>query len=99
MEVKITKIINDINYTFDINEEKGLEALANAALFASMPDRCGLCGSEKVHLSSNKAEGFTFVKMLCEECGARANLGQYKDGGFFWKGWEKYMPKEKKEIE
>lgn len=99
MEVKINKTINGITYTFDVNEEKGLDALSSAALFASMPEKCNLCGSDKIHLSSNKAEGFTFVKMICEVCGARAQLGQYKDGGYFWKSWEKYTPKEKTETE
>jgi hypothetical protein len=95
MQIKITRVVGKVSYTFDVSNEKGYEALAEASLFSSMPDKCGMkdCNSENIHLSSNKAKGFTFVKMICDDCNARAQLGQYKDGtGYFWKNWEAYNP-------
>ena len=99
MNIKISRVINGISYSFDVANEKGVDALSDAALFSSMPDKCGLCKSENIHLSSNKAKGFTFVKMICKDCNARSQLGSYKDGGFFWKEWEKYEPVKEKVIE
>jgi len=52
-----------------------------------------VCESEDVILSGNKAKGYTFVKVVCNKCDARAQLGEYKEGGFYWKEWEKYIPK------
>ena len=95
MKISITKTISGITYQFEIEAEKEVDALAEAATYASMPEKCTLCESQNVHLSSNKAEGFTFVKIICRDCNARANLGQYKDGGCFWKSFEKYEPKPK----
>jgi hypothetical protein len=98
MKIKISKVINGISYGFDLEEEKEIDALFQASTYASMPEKCGLCGSEKVHLAGNKAEGYVFVKMLCEECNGRAQLGQFKEGGVFWKSWEKYEPKPKEQT-
>lgn len=95
MKIQITRIINGITYHFEIEAEKEVDALFQASNYSSMPTKCRLCGSENVHLSGNKAEGYTFVKMLCDECDARAQVGQYKEGGIFWKSWEKYEPKPK----
>ena len=96
MNIKISRVFNGISYMFDVSNEKGFDALAEAALFSQMPDKCGLCKSEGIHLSSNKAKGYTFVKMICSDCNGRSQLGQYKDGsGYYWKEWEKYEPKEK----
>ncbi|MHA1225108.1 MAG: hypothetical protein ACTSPV_00030 [Candidatus Hodarchaeales archaeon] len=82
---------------FEIEEKNELDAMSMAGFLSSMPSKCKLCGSDNVHLTSNKAttdEGtYTFVKVICEDCNARSQLGQYKTGGFFWKQWEKYTPK------
>lgn len=99
MKIKITKTINEITYDFEVEAEKEIDALFQASVYASMPDTCSVCNSPKVHLSGNKAEGFTFVKMLCEACNARAALGQYRDGGVFWKSFEKYEPKSQENKE
>jgi hypothetical protein len=95
MKINITKTINGITYAFEVSADKEIDALSQAAVYASMPEKCSICDSPKVHLSTNKAEGFTFVKMICEDCNSRANLGQYKEGGVFWKSFEKYIPKVK----
>ena len=90
MQIQISKRISDIEYRFHINEADEIEALSKAGFLASMPSECKNCGSDRVHLSGNKAKGYTFVKVICDKCDARSQLGQYKDGGFFWKAWELY---------
>jgi len=99
MKVIIKKTVGGTEYAFEIEGQKGLDVLANAGFLASMPGKCGVCKSENVHLASNKAKGFTFVKVICGDCNARAQMGQYKDGGYFWKGWEKYTPPIQREGE
>jgi hypothetical protein len=97
MKISISKTVNEISYLFEVETEKEIDALAQAASYASMPEKCGVCDSTDIHLSTNKAGGFTFVKMICGACNSRANIGQYKEGGIFWKTWEKYTPKSKDE--
>lgn len=92
MKVKITKDIGKVKYSFEIDKEKGLDALSEAGFLSAMPTKCKICESENIHLATNKAKGYVFVKMLCEDCNARSPIGQYKEGGFFWKEWEKYTP-------
>jgi len=90
MKIKITKLLGTTSITFEIDEPKPKDALFSAGVLASMPTKCK-CGSEDVILSGNKAKGYTFVKVICNKCDARAQLGEYKDGGFYWKDWVTYQ--------
>ncbi len=92
MKIIIKRKIGDSVYEFEIEEKNEIEALAKAGSLTSMPAKCKLCGSIDVHLASNRAKGFLFVKVICHLCNARSQLGQYKEGGFFWKEWELYNP-------
>ena len=99
MKIKISKNIGGTQYIFEVEDANGFNCLMKASAFSAMPNKCGLCGSEEVHLAGNKAKGYQFVKMLCSECNARAQLGQYKDGGYYWKSWEKYAEKQEQQTE
>ena len=96
---KITKQIGDVNFSFEIEEEKEFDVLEKSSLFGCMPDECGLCKSKDVVLSAHRAQEYTFVEIKCKECGATAQLGSYKKGGYYWKNWEeKYEKKEESPI-
>lgn len=56
-------------------------------------EKCGMCKSTNIHLDGHKSKGYLFVNIACKDCRARRNLGSYKDGGYFWKSWEKYEPR------
>lgn len=99
MKIQITKKLGNTTYAFQIEEQKDLDALATAGFLASMPEKCGLCGSQNVVLTSNKAKGFTFVKVVCRDCGGRSQVGQYKEGGFFWKAFDRFQPAEEESSE
>jgi hypothetical protein len=92
MRINILKKVGNDTYSFDVDKEKELEAMADAGFLASMPTVCGNCKSAFVNLDSNKSSTekgtFTFVYMRCRKCGAKAQVGQYKAGGFYWKKWE-----------
>ncbi len=93
MKAQITKKVGKVTFTFIVEEEKEVDALAKAAFYATTPDKCTLCKSENVSLEMNKAQDFTFVKVRCLDCRAQANLGQFKDGsGCFWKDFKEYTP-------
>lgn len=98
MRIQINKLLGQDTYIFNIDKEKELDALADAGFLASMPSKCDCCQSIDVNLASNKATSekgtFTFVYVRCNKCGAKAQLGQYKTGGFFWKKFEQYHPEE-----
>lgn len=101
MKVTVTKKIGKATLQFSVEGEKEVDTLAKASFYTTAPDKCGLCKSENITLDSNKAKGFTFVKIKCLDCNGRANMGQFKDGsGCFWKDWEVYQkPTEKAEPE
>lgn len=95
MVIKINKKLGDTAIQFEIEKQKDKEALFLAGSLVSMPTRCGICGNLDVVLTGNKAKEFTFVKVICNNCKARSQMGEYKDGsGFYWKDWEKYVPQE-----
>jgi len=93
MKITIAKEIGGVKYKFESEQGEGkeMETLAEAGFLGAMPTKCKLCDSENVHLVGNRAKSYLFVKMLCKDCNARSQVGQYKDGGFFWKAWEKYV--------
>ena len=96
MKIKVNKKIGASTFQFEVDEDKEVEALAKAGMLASAPDVCALCGGE-VSLTGKKAKGYTFVEIRCKKCSATSSLGQYKEGGFFWKKFEKYQPQPKVE--
>lgn len=99
MKVIITKTIGQSELVFEFEEDKTDDALSRAAIFATIPDKCGICGSANVMLDSNKGRSekgvFTFQKVKCLEsnCRAASTLGKNTDGvGFYWKKFEIYSP-------
>lgn len=98
----VKRKIGDTVYEVSADEKDERENFAHTLWLAQAPKKCGLCESTDVHLSVNKATSdkdgktYTFVKMLCNNCNARAQLGEYQTGGFFWKGWEEYTPPAKR---
>jgi len=99
MKIKIKKQVGSSELSFEIEEKEIFDTLFNAGFLTSIPTRCSECNSEKVELQSNKAKEYKYVKVICKECFAQANLGQYKDGsGYFWKNFEKWQKQENKEI-
>jgi len=99
MKINIQKKIGQENYSFEFDSPDFRKGLALAGMLAQTPTKCGICDSKNVGLSANKNKGITFVKVICKECNARANFGEYKDGGFFWHSWEKYEAPSKKAVE
>lgn len=101
MNIKITKTIGKVALEVDIDEKDPKEALSQATFFMQ-PDYCGLCKEKNIIWTSNKAKTdsgtFTYIKRRCMngECKATSTMGEYKDGGFFWKQWEIYVPDESK---
>ena len=96
MQVQVRNKIGGTEYIFNIDDDDDVEALLKAAFLGTPHTSCGLCGSKDLALSGNRAKGFTFIKVRClnPECGAYRQLGQYVDGGYFWKAWERYVPDE-----
>ena len=87
MKITITKKIGDTTLQFQVEAPKDKDALFTAGTISSIKTQC-ICGSTDVQLEGNKAEGFTFVKVACKKCYKVSQMGEYKDGGFFWKDFE-----------
>ena len=98
MQIKIQKNIGGTNFDFTVVEEKTFDALEQAAQVSSIPDYCPFCkGDEALQLEMNKSKSekgeFTFVYIKCKACGAKAQVGQFKSGGIFWKKFEQFEGK------
>lgn len=86
MNVKTNLKIGGVVIQFEVDEKDDLEAINKAATLANPPSLCTNCnddGFENKKLVSNKHNGIVFVNIQCK-CGAKAKLGQYKEGGYFW---------------
>ena len=92
MEIKIKKKIGDVMIEASADDKDPRESLVNLAMISGAPTVCGKCGKDNVTLDVNKNTSdkgtFTFVKVVCNDCEARAQLGEYKAGGYYWKEWE-----------
>ena len=82
--MKATVKLND-RVTLQIDDPKEMDTLHKAIALSNYPKKCSKCGGTQVFLISNKdKEGNTYVSVLCVKCGAKAKMGQYKTGGYFW---------------
>jgi hypothetical protein len=83
-----TKIsLNNTEYEFEVDEKSEMETLNKAITLSNPPTCCTVCKNSdksKFKFTSNKdKEGNIYVNIKCI-CGAKAKLGLYKTGGFFW---------------
>ena len=98
MQIQINKKVGDTEFKFIVEGRNAFEALQEAAQVSSIPDYCPFCkGDEALQLEMSKAKSekgeFTFVYIKCKSCLAKAQIGQFKSGGVFWKRFEKYEGK------
>jgi len=82
----------------EVEETDEKETLYKAISLTQHPKKC-ICGNmEGFYWTSNKDnEGNIYINLKCPECEARAKLGTLKKGGYFWYGFEKYIPKQSRE--
>lgn len=97
MQIRVTTKVGTTSFQILVDEQKEMEALHKAAVLGAPPDYCPLCkNNEYFSLDSNKdKEGNIYVNVRCKKCQAKAKLGQYKAGGYFWHKFEVYEPKNK----
>lgn len=98
MRIQVRNKIGNAEYIFDIEETKDIDSLLKAAFFGTSHTKCGLCEGESLSLEGRRAKGFTFISVRCLSCGATRSLGEYKEGGYFWKSWELYQPAQQRET-
>lgn len=98
MKINVTTTIGKAQYSFDIDERSDIEGLHKASVLGNPPQYCNECKNNdtfKFKLDSNKdKEGNTYINVVCTSCWAKAKLGLYKTGGFFWHKFEKYVKPE-----
>jgi hypothetical protein len=85
-----------VEYTLEFDEKDEMDTLNKVIVLANPPRYCNICkGSENFKFTSNKdKEGNIYVNAKCKNgaCDAKAKLGQYKAGGYFWHKFELYQP-------
>lgn len=97
MEIKVQMKVGDTAYQLHIDEKDEMESLHKAAVLGNPPKYCQECKNDKYFvLDSNKdKEANVYVNVVCTKCFAKAKLGRYKAGGYFWHKFEKYEGKKK----
>lgn len=96
MKIKIKTRIGSTEYEMDFEEKNDMETLHLAAVLGNPRRKCTCDNTSSFVLDSNKdKEGNIYVNVVCLKCYAKSKLGQYKTGGYFWHGFEKYEPKDK----
>lgn len=104
MKIRVDTQVGMTKYTFEFEEAKELEALNKAIVLGNPPKYCNCCGNNQYFtLDTNKdKEGNIYINMKClgKDCYAKAKLGVYKSGGYFWHKFQKYegKPAEAKET-
>jgi hypothetical protein len=82
----------------ELEEQSEMLALHKAIILGAPPKYCHVCNNNQIFkLDSNKdKEGNVYVNVVCK-CGAKAKLGQYKTGGYFWHKFEVYQKQQQQQ--
>lgn len=95
MQIKANMALGGVSYQFSVDEKDEMDTLHKIIIFTNPPRICNECGKgrESFYFTANKdKEANIYINIKCV-CGAKAKLGQYKSGGYFWHEFEKYIPK------
>ena len=94
MRINVQTSVGNVNYNYLIDEPKEMDAIHKAIVLGNPPKYCNCCSNAQYfRMDSNKdKEGNTYVNVVCTQkgCFAKAKLGQYKTGGYFWHKFEVY---------
>lgn len=89
---KVNLKFGDCAYQFEIDEKSEMDTLHKTIVLGNPPRKCDECGATESFLDTNKdKEGNTYINAVCGKCKAKAKLGQYKTGGFFWHKYEQWQ--------
>lgn len=95
MIARVNFTLGDTSYSFTFDEKSDMEALHKAIVLGAPPAKCKLIPKAKVKLQTNKdTEGNIYINAVAvgmvdkELRFAKAKLGQYKSGGYFWHNWK-----------
>jgi len=89
MNAKVNVKYGEATYQFEFDEKDEKDTLNKIITFGNPPRYCDVCrATDGFYFSSNRdKEGNIYVNAKCK-CGARAKLGSYKVGGYFWHDFE-----------
>ena len=96
MKITTSMILGGVTYNLEFDEKNEMDTLQKAITLSNPPHYCNACqkNDERFKLDSNKdTEGNTYINVVCLGCYAKAKLGQYKSGGYFWHKFAKYVKK------
>jgi len=101
MKIEVRTKIGNVEYKFHIEEEDTKKALLMASVFGNTPSKCECGNEDNFALAGNKdKDGNVYINILCKSCDAKAKMGSYKNGGFFWYNrFERYVKNENKHTQ
>lgn len=96
MKVQTSFLMGAVTYNMEFEGKNDMDTLHNSIVLSNPPRFCQCCqNTEFFNLDSNKdKDGNIYVNVVCKKCFAKAKLGQYKSGGYFFHKFEKYVKKE-----
>ena len=96
MKAIVKTKLGEVEYIFEVDEDKELDTLHKIAVLGNPPtccDECGVDDPSMFKLQSNKdGDANVYVNVKCKNCGAYAKLGLYKSGGYFFHDFKKWVP-------
>lgn len=93
--MKLTVKVGNAELEFEGRDYK--DVIKDAGAF-TQAQKCKLCKSGNIALNyknvqakegENAGKNFEYYEVVCLDCGAKATLGLYQNGGYFLKQWEK----------
>lgn len=102
MKIQVDKKIGDAVAKFEIDERDAKDAFVMLS-FLTEPDHCYLQGFENAKIkwqarrAKNEKGEFTYIERKAFSSDGRiatSTMGEYQKGGYYWKKWEIYQPKE-----
>jgi hypothetical protein len=97
MIAKAKMKLGGVIYEFEFDEKDEKDTMNKLITFSNPPTYCDNCkavGEDNFKFTSNKdQEGNIYINVKCKKCGAKAKMGSYKTGGYFFHRFELYQKK------
>jgi len=96
MKAEVKFKVGNADYKIQFDDAKEMELMHKMIVLGNPPSYCTECkNGQYFRMDANKdKEGNIYVNVVCTKCGAKAKLGQYKTGSYFWHKFEVYQKNE-----
>ena len=95
MKIRTQNNVGGVVYSMEFEGKDDKDSLLDAIVLSNPPKYCQCCNNtELFKMDANKdKDGNIYINIQCmnTNCFAKAKLGSYRAGGYFWHKFEKYV--------